>query len=276
MFPYEDQYEVYCKDIKNLADKTLEYTFAIIGDFFNFNSDQYPGGRDLNSITNNDLHNYFVYLKEQRNFKTRTVNKYITVLKQYFTYLYTARFIDHFPLANARGLAFNEKAVYFVNWEKFIPKMIGNVEPETILLLTSIAVGFTPKEILSLRWTDISSQLDNTTVKSYIRNHLNFDKTDNPYLFEDNRFNDSYIHPLTSWTSILSKIKPDKDKLNMNLAPEKLRLSHIYSLVLRTDMTDEELMNKLHCCQKKIVYYRSSAMRLNIKPFTYSETSNNP
>lgn len=50
MFPYQDQYEIYCKDIKNLADHTLTYTFAIISDFFNFNSDQYPNGRDLKSI----------------------------------------------------------------------------------------------------------------------------------------------------------------------------------------------------------------------------------
>ncbi len=271
MFPYQDQYEIYCKDIKNLADHTLTYTFAIISDFFNFNSDQYPNGRDLKSINNNDLHNYFVHLKDDRNFKTRTINKYITVLKQYFTYLYTARFINHYPLANVRGLASNDKAIYFIKWEKHIPEMLNSLKPETALLLIAVATGFTPKEILNLRWEDISTHIKNTTVKSYVWQHLNFSETNNPYLFEDKRYRDSYNHPLTTWTTILTKIKPDQDKLKMNLVPEKLRLSHIYALVLRTDLTDEELMKLIHCNQKKLAYYRSSAMRLNLKTFKLSE-----
>ena len=60
--------------------------------------------------------------------------------------------------------------------------------------------------------------------------------------------------------ALANRVKDDREVLNLNLAPSKLRNSFVYSQVIREDMTDHQLMQLLHCNQKTLSYYRQCAI----------------
>ena len=258
MYPFQDNYEHWCKTIALFSDTTISQIGFAISSFFSFQADQHSDGRSANNVRNSDIHQFVVYPKEERGLRTRTVNKYISYLKTYFKYLYQAKLIDHYPLMNIKGLSFDRHFHYVIGWHNHLIELIEIAKPETIKLLLAVLCGYKGDNLLTLTWADITPQINNTKLLAALEKHPNFPISSKQYLFQDTRFKNE-DHRIKSFTSLNRKINGDEEKLGLDLSPTNLWMSFCLSNVLRTDLTDQQLMEKLHCNQKTLSYYRSIA-----------------
>ncbi|WP_076461489.1 tyrosine-type recombinase/integrase [Limosilactobacillus caccae] len=260
MFPYQEKYLNWCETVDLLSTRSVQLSQFVINDFFAYYADQHSTDQiGLNQVTNADIRNYIAHLKEDRHLASRTVNKYISHLKKYFTYLYEQKLIKNYPLTTIKGLSFNRSGHYQIGWQRDIRLMIGHVKPATIKLLLAISCGYHPDELLQLKWGDINSRLEDDRLSAALKKAPDFQLANDDYLFTDGRSEDSG-RPLTSMVALANRVKDDREVLNLNLAPSKLRNSFVYSQVIREDMTDHQLMQLLHCNQKTLSYYRQCAI----------------
>ena len=80
---------------------------------------------------------------------------------------------------------------------------------------------------------------------------------------------------ISALTSLTRKIAPDKDILNFDLTPGKLRLSYIYYKVNNPSLSDLKLMEILHCNRKSLTYYRNQLDKLKLAPLHQKERFKN-
>lgn len=260
MFPYQEKYLSWCQTSDLLSERSTQLSRFVINDFFAFYADQHTEDEiGLQQVTNADIRNYIAHLKEDRHLASRTVNKYISHLKKYFTYLYEQKLIKTYPLTTIKGLTFNRSGHYQIGWQRDIRLMIDHVKPDTIKLLLAISCGYKPDELLQLRWQDITSQLKDDQLAMALKENPAFQLANDRYLFTDSRSQNN-DRPLTSMVALANRVKDDRETLNLNLAPSKLRNSFVYSQVIKKNVTDIQLMRLLNCNQKTLSYYRQCAI----------------
>lgn len=114
-------------------------------------------------------------------------------------------------------------------------------------VLILIAHGFDPKQFLNLSKANISS-IKNSNYRSILLTNTE----ENPLIFQTKTGKQ-----ISALTSLTRKIAPDKDILNFDLTPGKLRLSYIYYKVNDPSLSDLKLMEILHCNRKSLTYYRN-------------------
>lgn len=150
-FPYEKSF------IQHLqaADKqpvTIEQYRLTLTDFFNYEqhfNDTFARDQLLSDLTENDIQAYLAMLKDNRQFKQSTLNKTLSNLNGYFSYLFEHRIITTLPTFSLKGRplpAHNNGD----NWPEQLPELLANddlhVYTRAFLLFT--AKGFTSQEML--------------------------------------------------------------------------------------------------------------------------------
>lgn len=128
-----------------------------------------------------------------------------------------------------------------------------------------IAHGFDPKQFLNLCKANISS-INNSSYRSILLTNTE----ENPLIFQTKTGKQ-----ISALTSLTRKIAPDKDILNFDLTPGKLRLSYIYYKVNDPSLSDLKLMEILHCNRKSLTYYRNQLDSLNLLPLHQKERFKN-
>ena len=255
-FPYESKFRTYCKLNKKLADSTISLACSSISTFW----DYYSGSLDsteakVENITAGDIRNFLDSLENDLHMKSNTVNKYLSHIKMYFVFLSEYGYIITYPLLTLRGNRFDRKKHYVIGWEDHLSELVQvkHIHPETIKMMTAIAYGFKPKEIMTLRTNELLAKVKENDVKEYIQNHTNFDHTEDPYLFA--RHDGKHY---ASDFNINQKIAPDRSIVGMPLTTHKLRMSFVYSILSNSKLTEADYIAKLRLSMKTLNYYRKN------------------
>lgn len=259
MFPYQKDFEEWCKNVKHFSKKTINLNIYVVNNFFAYFTDKLKSN-SFASVNSIDIRGYIDNLYNQHNLSARTCNKYLTNIKRFFMFLYVSNYIDKYPVANIRGISYNRHLSYYINWLNLIPSMIGIVAPDTIKLLTAFSLGYEKQDLLNLK-INIIDQVHNIALHNYLAEYLNFSKTSNSF-FTDQRGNS-----IKTLMTIRRHTKPDEKVLGMPLSPYKLRQGYIYTKVSDHTLSDDELAKKLKCSQKRLAYYKNNAQILNLIDF---------
>lgn len=255
-YPYKKNFRNYCKTEKRLTDASIVLTEKSADTFWNYyiNSVDNP---DINSVTETDLRNFFNSLETQLHFKKNTINKYVSHIKTYFTYLYSHHLIDNYPVVMISGRHWNRQHDVVINWMDKLPEIaqIDGLNPITVKFLLATALGYKPDEILQLRFNTVMRQLNNDILIDYIGNHCDFSHGDNPYLIS--KKNGGFY---ASDFNLARAIEPDREILGMQLTLQSLRLSYVYSKLSDKTKTDEDLKQILRINQKSLLYYRKNLL----------------
>ena len=104
-FPYEKSFiDQLTADGKH--PQTITQYQLTLSDFFNYEqhfNDKFAQEQLLIDITENDIQQYLTMLKSQRQFKTSTLNKALSNLNGYFSFLFEHRLITTLPTFSIKG-----------------------------------------------------------------------------------------------------------------------------------------------------------------------------
>lgn len=253
-FPYQTALRNWLIGERRLSSNTVTRIANSVTHFWNYYTVNSIKEATLNNINQSTIAEYLDFLEQQKNLKKSTINKYLSYIRSYFTFLYDHNLITHYPLVNIKGRHFSRQHVYKINWMKDLPILIKSTKlhTETKLLLICIALGYETKSILSLKYSTIISQVNNKEIKSYLEDCKNKQNSKNNYIFET-----SDGHPYASQFNIEQHIMADRNYLGMQLTFQSLRRSYIYS-VIQQNYTDTELLKKLHISAASLVNYRKN------------------
>lgn len=254
-FPYEKEFRTYCKKKKKLADSTISLADKSITTFWNYYAANVGPDANVNDVRAGDIRNFLDSLETTLNFKSNTVNKYLSHIKMYFVFLSEYGYIITYPLLTLRGNKFDRKQKYIINWMSYLPYLTQNkdIHPETIKMMAAIAASFKPKEIVVLKTNDLLRQIDSEEVKQYIKDHTDYSKSDDPYIFA--RKNGE---PYASDFNINQRIAPDRKIIGMPLTTHKLRMSFVYSILSNHQLSDNDILKTLRITLKSLTYYRKN------------------
>lgn len=256
-FPYEQKFQTYCKQKKQLAPSTIALAAKSITTFWNYYATNIGPNASINEVTTSDIRNFLDSLEQKMHFKSNTVNKYLSHLKMYFVFLAEYGFINSYPLFTLRGNKFDRKQKYVINWMSHLSELTPNTKlhSETIKIMAAISLGYKPDEILTMRINTLLDQITDSQLKKYLQVHTDYSQDANPYLFAT-KSGDHYASDF----NINQKIAPDRDLIGMQLTSHKLRMSFVYSILSNPKLSDEEILKTLRIPLKSLNYYRKNMM----------------
>ena len=104
-FPYAKSFLASLETAGKQAS-TIEQYELTLADFFNYEqhfNETFAKDQLLADLTENDIQAYLAMLREQRQFKTSTLNKCLSNLNGYFSYLFSHRIITTLPTFTIKG-----------------------------------------------------------------------------------------------------------------------------------------------------------------------------
>lgn len=156
-YPYQKQFQRYCKTERHYADSTMLIVNLSLDVFWRYFQGSSDEALNIKDIQASDIQAFLDSLETKLNLKKNTINKYLSHIRLYFTFLYSHGLIDHYPMLEINGRKFNRQRRYTINWMPYIPQIaqIKNIHPETVFMMIGIAQGFLPNEVLKLRYSSI-------------------------------------------------------------------------------------------------------------------------
>ena len=259
-YPYENEFLEYCKKQKHYADSTLLIVNRSLIIFWNYINSGAGENLALNNIQASDIQNFLNNLEIKLKLKESTINKYLSHVRLYFTFLYSHHLIAHYPMLEISGRKFNRQHVYKIDWMDKIEEIaqLKDIHPETIMMMIGIAQGYLPDEVLKLRYQTVEKKIKSSFLRKYLKNYLNFDNDANPYIL-GKKFGGYY----PSDFHIAQKCIPDRKLIGMEITLQSLRLSYVYSILNRKNLTDQQLQDILHVKEKTLFCYRQNMMHYN-------------
>lgn len=263
-FPYQKNFNEWCKS-QNLAPQTITSINQSIFYFWNYflkNSNSEP---KITNVSSQDIRSFIDYLEQYQHKTISTLNKYVTHLKKYFSFLYNHQLVKKYLFTDLHGYTFDRTPHICIDWIKNLKEIISwsEISLTTKKVLILIAYGFDPKTFLNLTKSDISS-IKNPDYRAILTTNTD----ENPLIFQTKTGKE-----ISALTSLTRKIAPDKKVLNFDLTPRKLRLSYVYAQVNDPSLSDLQLMELLQCSRKSLTYYRNQLDKIKLAPFDPKRTT---
>lgn len=259
-YPYLKNFNEWCSS-RNLQERTLNSINQSVNYFWNYYRDTSEHPPTLEAITGQDIRQFLVYLEVRQNRSIQTINKYVTHLKKYFSFLYDHQLMPNYVLTDIKGYSFDRTPHFCLDWidnlEDIIAQSTVSLDAKKMLIL--IAHGYEPEKCLDLTLTKVKADKI-ITKQSYLAT------LSQPAGF-DLIFHTKKGLPITALTSLSRRLLPDREVLNFNLTPGNLRLSYIYRLVNDSSLSDDDLMQKIRVNRKTITYYRDQAYKAKFIDF---------
>lgn len=254
-YPYEEAFIKNCK-VNGLSNTSIKMANQAISNFWKYYIGNSNDEANVNNVKSSDVREYLNQLDMKEHLQTRTLNKYLTYLKKYFSFLASYRYISSFPLFDIKGKPFQRNLTVIIDWMDQIPSFLElDLHSDTIKLLLLISLGYEVSDLLSVRWNEIANNINDKQLKKYVVDHLNFENFRNPTIFQSRKKGDKLI----SLETVMHRIRQDQDKISLPLVPKKLRQSYVLSVVSNSTLNDEQLKKKLRINDKSISYYRFCA-----------------
>lgn len=269
-YPYEKEFIRYCKTEKHYSDSTMLVVNRSIAVFWKYYKDSYYDKEvKLDNVEASDIQNFLNNLETKLQMKKNTINKYLSHIRLYFTFLYSHKLVSQYPMLEINGRKFNRQHIYIINWMEKLPQIaqIENISPVTVKMMLGIGLGYFPDEVLRLRYNDVIDQITAPSLRQYITENTDFDQDPNPYIL-GKKFGGYYASDF----HLAQVARADRKKIGMDITLQNLRLSYVYSILNQEDLTDKELKKILRVNSKTLFYYRQNMERYNtLKEFEMPE-----
>ena len=174
--------------------------------------------------------------------------------------------IDEYPLIDLKTYKVNKYTNITLGWQQYLPEIfkIAELSDDAKLELFLISQNIEPKGLLNITFGQLRNF--NTENTEILLDNIEV-KPDNYFVFS---LKNDPEKPLNSLNSLLMRVRPDEEILNMTLAPSKLRQSYIYNYLLTNkDKSEIELLDHLHLSIKSLVYYRQNLLNIDFNNFVY-------
>ena len=106
LFPYEKNFNQWCSS-QNLAPRTITSINQSIYYFWNYflqNSNSEP---KVSNVSAQDIRAFIDHLEQDQNKTISTINKYVTHLKKYFSFLYDHQLVKNYLFTDLHGYTFD-------------------------------------------------------------------------------------------------------------------------------------------------------------------------
>ncbi|RRK10952.1 integrase [Lactiplantibacillus garii] len=273
-FPYEKSFTKQLQ-ANGKQPSTIEQYQLTLADFFNYEqhfNETFAKDQLLADLTENDVQTYLDMLQDQRSFKRSTMNKALSNLNGYFSYLFEHRIITTLPTFSIKGKALTNDQ-QLLRWPDQLPSLLQNddlhVYTRAFLLFT--CKGFTTAEMLA---PDFEQQL----------NHITFSDSEQVFLEKLMTF----LQPLrtSGQSGLFLKVRQrgqdahlslaalhkylggDSQRVGLPLKPVALRQSYVLWVLDQHRNTDPEiLMRRLRLDDSSLAYYQNLLRRQDLRQF---------
>jgi len=278
-FPYEKSFLQQLQSDNKQAQTITQYQLTLT-DFFtyeqHFNPTYHASGL-LADISENDIKAYLDMLRTQRQFKTSTLNKSLSNLNGYFSFLFAHRTITSLPTFTIKGQPIpSEQPVD--DWPVQLPKLLANedlhVYTRAFLLFT--CKSFTANEMLT---PNFYQQLKHLTFSTDEQVFLEKFKTFLQPLQADLNTQDLFlkqrkrgVDPHLSLAALHKYLGGDSQRAGLPLKPVLLRQSFVL-WVLREHRTTPlaELMTSLRLDIASLGYYQNLLRKQDLRRLKASQ-----
>ncbi len=271
-FPYEKSF-VQQLEAAGKQPTTIEQYRLTLADFFNYEqhfNQTFAQDQLLADLTENDIQAYLEMLRQQRQFKTSTLNKALSNLNGYFSYLFEHRIITTLPTFSIKGkpLTNDQDALH---WPEQLSTLLANddlhVYTRAFLLFT--CKGFTAQEMLT---SNFDSQLKNII---FSNDEQVFLKKLTTFLqpLQTNGARGYFLKirqrgqdPHLTLSALHKYLAGDSQRIGLPLKPVALRQSFMlwYLDQHRTD-TLESIMHVLRLDETSLAYYQNLLRRQDLR-----------
>lgn len=272
-FPYEKSFVDQLTADEKQPQTIVQYQLTL-RDFFNYQTHfnaTYQASGLLIDITENDIQTYLTMLKDQRQFKTSTLNKSLSNLNGYFSFLFAHRRITTLPTFTIKGRPLTGTQAAD-DWPVQLPQLLANddlhVYTRAFLLFT--CHSFTASEILkpnfyqqhnSLTFTP-NEQVFLTKFMAYLAPLQLALQTKDLFLKQRKRG----LDPRLSLAALHKYLSGDSQRAGMPLKPVWLRQSFIlWYLREHVGTAVPVIMSSLRLDLASLGYYQNLARQQELR-----------
>jgi len=278
-YPYEKSFIDQLTADGKQPQTIVQYQLTL-RDFFNYQqhfNPTYQSSGLLIDITENDIQAYLGMLKDQRQFKTTTLNKSLSNLNGYFSFLFAHRRITTLPTFAIKGQPITGKQSAD-DWPELLPQLLANddlhVYTRAFLLFT--CHSYTASEILKPNFYE---QLNSLTFSNDEQVFLSKFRTFLAPLQARLQTKDLFlkqrkrgVNPRLSLAALHKYLSGDSQRAGMALKPVWLRQSYILWYLREhrgTDLT--VVMTNLRLDLASLGYYQNLARQQELRQLRASK-----
>lgn len=254
-YPYQQQFEAYLNEKKHYSPQALFDSHKSVSYFWNFFINSRENGNSVADVNESDVRAFLVYSSQKRHLASRTVNKYLVYLRQYFTYLFEYQGLNSLPTISIRQLKFNKVKTVIINVKPYLPEIIANarLSDTTKKAIVLVTFGVKPESFVQLRFNDIKNIINDKDILNWLKNCLNFSKSSNPFIFSKKN-GEAYKD-----AQVIHRIfKQDQKNSLIKLTYSNLKNSYIYTIVSNSSLSDDQIYKKLNIDLKTLTYYKNN------------------
>ncbi|MCT3284197.1 integrase [Lactiplantibacillus pentosus] len=245
---------------------TIEQYELTLADFFNYEqhfNETFAKDQLLADLTENDIRAYLEMLREQRQFKPSTLNKALSNLNGYFSYLFAHRIITTLPTFAIKGQPLLNQPTT-TTWPELLPQWLANedLHPYTRLFLLLTYKGYTATEMLTPGFYQDFKQLQFTvdehrfimTLQTYLQPLQAQSGSPDLFLKKRQRGNDPHI----TLAALHKYLAGDGQRLGVPLKPVTLRQDFILWYLNQHRTTEPtQIMTRLRLDATSLEYYQN-------------------
>lgn len=272
-FPYEKSFVTSLEAAGKKAVTITQYQLTL-SDFFNYEQHfnaTFAADQLLADITENDVQLYLEMLRTQRQFKPSTLNKSLSNLNGYFSYLFEHRIITTLPTFSLKGQPLKNDQ-QLASWPEQLPTLLTNddLHVYTRLFLLLTCKSYTATEMLTPGFVDEFNQLTFkpaekqflTTYHAYVAPLQQQSSSHDLFLKSRQRGQDPHL----TLAALHKYLAGDAQRLGMPLKPIALRQSFIlWALDQRRAEEPTVIMTDLRLDFNSLGYYQNLLRRQDLR-----------
>lgn len=278
LYPYQPQYEFYLTTVKQYKERTLIDAEIVLSKFWKFYLTDETSTSEIKDVKESNIRSFFNYSEKVSKYKNSTLNKFLVHLKSYFAWLTDHNLIAKTPTLFVAGRPIPRKNTFVLNWNFYIADFIENekLSLDTKKILLTISFGYLIDDLIDLQWADLKQQVNSKMKKaSVIINFINENMIDHKFVFDSKKIG-HVGEKLKTNRALRYALKKDAKNLPFEANLINIRQSYVYTLVNDKEQSDKALMQKLHCNQKTLTYYRDNLLLFNFVDYSSIKNKKSP
>lgn len=255
IYPYQYKFELYLSEKRHYSSSAIIDARKSVSQFWTYFINNRKNGHSVTDVNETDIRAFLIFAKNELHLASRTVNKYLTYLRRYFTFLFEYQNLPTLPTISIKQLKFNNAKTVIINLKPYLSEIISDTQlsDTTKKAIVLASYGIKPRNFTRLRFNDIKSIINDTAIINWLKNHLNFSKMNNPLIFSKKNgtgFKDNQVLYLA--------LKEDQKYTPIKLSFTDLRSSYIYSIISDLSLSDDQLFKLLNINLRTLTYYKNN------------------
>ncbi len=181
----------------------------------------FSNNKPVNDIKPNDIEKFKTYLKDIKNLKNSSINRYLEILSKMFNLAIANKELTENPVSKTEKLKEDNIAIRYLTAEEELRlfKSVDSFAPYLKpIIIMALQTGMRRGEILNLKWSNIkdnyielletkSGKKRNIPISEKLKTVLESIPNDNEYIFYNPKTNEPYTDIKKSWHKVIDEAK---------------------------------------------------------------------